>query len=211
MDENTIIKNDTLDQGSPVGANMPTTSKKDFKKARMPFLWELTKIIVVAVLIVLPIRYFIFQPFIVKGDSMVPNFHSGDYVIVDEISYRFVAPSRGDVVVLKYPLDVTQKFIKRIIGLPGETVQIKNGKVNIIKDAKVITLDEQIYLPDLLATDGDTSITLESNQYFVMGDNRAGSFDSRRWGVLPKNDIIGRAIFRIFPVTNMSYIANPSY
>src|SRR5437773_2899227 len=83
--------------------------------------WELLKVLIIAAIIVLPIRYFIFQPFIVKGDSMIPNFHSGDYLIVDELSYHLTNPQRGEVVVLKYPLDMTQRFIKRVIGLPGET------------------------------------------------------------------------------------------
>src|SRR3989442_15633816 len=92
-------------------------------------VWEFLKIIIIALVIVLPIRYFLFQPFIVKGESMIPNFQSGDYLIVDELTYRFSGPQRGDVVVLKYPLDVSQRFIKRVIGLPGETIEIRSGKI----------------------------------------------------------------------------------
>ena len=142
---------------------------------------------------------------------MVPNFQSGDYLIVDEISYRFKSPQRGDVVVLKYPLDTTQRFIKRIIGLPGETVLVQNGKVTIKKDGKDLTLEEKKYLPESLDTNGDVRTTLGNDQYFVLGDNRQSSYDSRRWGILPKDDIIGRAILRIFPISTMSYIAVPSY
>jgi signal peptidase I len=171
----------------------------------------MVKILLIAIVIVLPIRYFLFQPFIVKGDSMVPNFQSGNYLIVDEISYRFANPSRGDVVVLKYPLDTTQKFIKRIIGLPGETVKIRDGKIDIIKDGKDMLLDEATYLPLLKSTDGDITITLQSGTYFVLGDNRQFSYDSRRWGVLPKEDIIGRAIFRVFPLSEITHISAPSY
>src|SRR3989344_8104354 len=150
--------------------------------------WEFIKIIIIALIIVLPIRYFLFQPFIVKGDSMVPNFHSGDYLIVDEISYRFSDPKRGDVVVLKYPLDASQRFIKRVIGLPGETIEIKNGTVTITKNGQNILLDEN-YLPDSLTTDGTVHIDLATEQYFVLGDNRPFSYDSRRWGALGKEDI----------------------
>jgi len=187
------------------------TNNKDFLKKTLGLVWELAKIVVIALIIVLPVRYFLFQPFIVKGDSMIPNFHSGDYLIVDEISYKLAGIHRGDVVVLKYPLDTTQRFIKRVIGLPGETVAVKDGKVTITKDGKDIALKENQYLPSALATDGEVLIILKPDQYFVMGDNRPFSYDSRRWGVLPKEDIVGRAIFRLFPVASMSYISDPSY
>ena len=174
--------------------------------------WEFLKIVIIAAIIVLPIRYFIFQPFIVKGESMVPNLQSGDYLIVDELSFRIVNPKRGDVIVLKYPLDDKQRFIKRIIGLPGETVNIKNSKITITKDDKSLVLDEKKYLPNVSgSTDGNINITLGNNKYFVLGDNRQFSYDSRKWGVLPKEDIIGKAIFRLFPITNISFIASPSY
>ncbi len=185
---------------------------RSLSKKQAPFnVWEFLKIIIVAMVIVLPIRYFLFQPFIVKGESMVPNLHSGDYLIVDEISYRVTNPQRGDVVVLKYPLDTTQRFIKRIIGLPGETVQVKDGKITIIKGGKDVVLDEERYLPDVKTTDGNTYVTLGDNTYFVLGDNRQFSYDSRRWGVLPAKDIIGKAVFRVFPFTTISYIATPNY
>src|SRR3990167_10287745 len=112
--------------------NLEQKNQKDSNKSIRKYLfvvWEFVQVIIIAAIIVLPIRYFVFQPFIVKGDSMVPNFHSGDYLIVDEISYRFSDVKRGDVVVLKYPLDASQRFIKRVVGLPGETLDIKNGKV----------------------------------------------------------------------------------
>lgn len=181
-----------------------------FSKKSLGFLWELVKIIIIAAIIVLPIRYFIFQPFIVKGDSMVPNFHSNDYLIVDELSYRFAPIHRGDVVVLKYPLDTTQRFIKRVIGLPGETVVVKNGNVDILKNGKDLALDES-YLPKGLVTIGNINVTLAPGKYFVMGDNRQFSYDSRSWGALPKEDIVGRAVFRIFPLQVLSFISAPNY
>jgi signal peptidase I len=169
--------------------------------------FEFLKIVIIAAIIVLPIRYFIFQPFIVKGDSMVPNFHSGDYLIVDEISYRFIDPARGDVVVLKYPLDTSQRFIKRVVGLPGETIEVKNGIVSIFKDEEKVMLDEKGYLSDVV-TDGSIHIVLEDGQYFVMGDNRSFSYDSRRWGALPREDIVGRALLRLFPIADFAYLLN---
>src|SRR4051812_32072411 len=99
--------------------------------AGLLFLWDFVKVILVALIIILPIRYFVFQPFIVSGSSMEPNFQNGQYLIIDELSYRFHTPNRGDVLVLKYPKDTTQYFIKRVIGLPGEKVQVDNGQVTI--------------------------------------------------------------------------------
>lgn len=200
-----------MEDNIPLQSGDQFNQNKDFVKKSLLLLWEFAKIVVIAGVIVVPIRYFIFQPFIVKGDSMVPNFHSGDYLIVDEISYRFSNPVRGDVVVLKYPLDNSQRFIKRVIGLPGETVEIKNGKVNIFKNGEILQLSEKNYLPDSLATGGDTTLTLGENKYFVMGDNRPFSYDSRRWGVLPVEDIIGKALLRVFPINNISYIKSINY
>ena len=203
----------------PVQENPQTSTdnggqKHLFKNVSSPILlqaWELLKIIIIAALIVIPIRYFVFQPFIVKGDSMVPNFHSSDYLIVDELSYRIREPQRGDVVVLKYPLDASQRFIKRVIGLPGETITVANGKVTITKGSQEIVLDESRYLSNTLQTEGNVNMTLGLEEYFVMGDNRQFSYDSRRWGVLPKKDIVGRALFRILPISAIMYIPSPSY
>lgn len=177
------------------------------------FIWEITKIVVIALLIVLPIRYFLFQPFFVKGQSMEPNFESGDYLIIDEISYRLREPLRGEVVVFKNPQNQNQRFIKRIIGLPGETVEFKDGKVMISAKSKKFILDESAYLPALTRTDpklfGNT--TLEQGEYFVLGDNRANSSDSRIFGNLPRENIIGRVIFRPWPFTALAKIEIPEY
>lgn len=191
--------------------NPDRNTGKDFNKKLLVFIWETVKIVAIALIIVLPVRYFLFQPFIVKGESMVPNLQSGDYLIVDEISYRLSSPQRGDIIVLKYPLDTTQRFIKRVIGLPGETVEIQNGKIDIVKDGKDLSLDEKKYLPAVLTTVGDVHITLENNQYFVLGDNRQYSYDSRSWGILPREDIIGKAVFRVLPFSSMTYISHPNY
>jgi signal peptidase I len=192
--------------------NTENANKKEsaFRKIFL-FLWEIVKVVFMASIIVLPIRYFLFQPFIVKGESMMPNFQSGNYLIVDEISYRISEPKRGDVIVFKYPLDTTQKFIKRIIGLPGETVEIKNGKISIFKNNQDITLNEKQYLPDLSGTSGDIKIVLNNKQYFVMGDNREYSYDSRMWGTLPENNIIGKVFIRVLPITEMGTFSSPAY
>ena len=175
------------------------------------FIWEIVKIVVIALLIVVPIRYFLFQPFFVKGQSMEPNFEDGDYLLIDEFSYKFRNPQRGEVIVFKYPNDLSQRYIKRIIGLPGETVDIKEGKLTVYSGAETKVLDESAYLPQYDYTPGDVQITLDEKEYFVLGDNRGASADSRRWGSLPQEDIIGRVFFRAFPLAALSRIKAPSY
>ena len=176
------------------------------------FIWEVFKIVIIALLIVVPIRYFIFQPFFVRGDSMEPNFSGGDYLIVDQISYRFKEPQRGEVIVFKYPNNPSQRYIKRIIGLPEEVVEIKDGEVTIYDKYKgEIKIDEHNYLPSSLLTSGDVKIFLEENEYFVLGDNRNASADSRRWGALPYDNIIGRVIIRAWPFVALARFEAPEY
>lgn len=175
------------------------------------FVWEILKIAVIALVIVVPIRYFFFQPFIVRGASMEPNFHSGDYLIVDEITYRFRSPIRGEVVVFNYPHDPSQRYIKRIIGLPGETVEIKEGKVEIFSSKGEKVLNESSYESQKTQARGKAKVTLGNNEYFVLGDNRAFSSDSRSWGTVPRKLIIGRALFRPWPFTALARIEPPSY
>jgi len=178
----------------------------------LAFIWEITKIVIIALLIVVPIRYFIFQPFFVRGQSMEPNFESGDYLIVDEISYRFRDPQRGEVVVFKYPINPSQHYIKRIIGLPGETIEIGDGKVIIYSEnLGALVLDESDYLSPFIFTPGDIRVTLDKNEYFVLGDNRSVSADSRRFGPLPRKNIVGRVFLRAWPFTAFAKIAAPQY
>jgi len=187
---------------------------KDNKKMRnvLLFFWEIAKIVVVAVLIVAPIRYFIFQPFFVQGQSMEPNFFQGDYLIIDQISYRFNDPQRGEVIVFGYPENPSQKYIKRIVGLPGETLKIQEGKVYIIdREGSFHVLEESEYLSESIITLGDLQRDLGEEQYFVLGDNRSFSADSRRWGLLKEEYIIGRVFLRLWPFTNISKIDTPQY
>lgn len=162
------------------------------------FLGDTVKFMLLALLIVIPLRVFIAQPFIVSGSSMVPTFNNGEYLIIDEISYRFNNPERGDVIILKYPDNPSKFFIKRIIGLPGEKINIINGKVSIEKsDGQTEEIEEEYVINKSF---DNSSLSLEENEYFVMGDNRPNSLDSRSWGVLPKNLIKGRAFLRLLPV-----------
>jgi signal peptidase I len=169
------------------------------------FWKEFITFIIIAVFIVLPFRWFIAEPYIVSGTSMSPTFETGHYLIVDKISYRFEKPQRFDVIVMIYPADKTQDFIKRIIGLPGETVMIKAGVVSIVEPGTTtpIVLSEPfIKYPGGIA---DQTVTLNADQYFVMGDNRAGSFDSRYWGPLPTQDIIGTPVVRLLPLSKIGF------
>lgn len=142
---------------------------------------------------------------------MEPNFENGDYLIVDEISYRFHDPQRGDVVVFKYPYDLSQRYIKRIIGLSGEMVEIKDGKIIIINEKGSQTLDESKYLSFSLQTWGNETFDVGQEEYFVLGDNRSVSADSRSWGLLPRNDIIGKVVFRAWPFAVFEAIKVPIY
>lgn len=169
------------------------------------FFKEILKASLIALIIVVPIRFFIAQPYIVAGASMDSTFSDGHYIIVDQLTYRFDDPKRGDVVVFKYPNDTSKFFIKRILGLPGETVVIRSGELLI---ANSPTSTEGYVLPqpfvdnDKMTTNESVRIVLEDDEYFVMGDNRGASSDSRNWGPLQEDFIVGRAILRILPIGN---------
>lgn len=166
------------------------------------FIKDIIKFTLLSLVVVVPIRVFIAQPFLVSGSSMVPTFHDGEYLIVDEVSYYLNKPTRGDVIVFKYPYDRSKYFIKRIIGLPGETVEIDHGKVSIKNDENPdgFPLDES-YIIDKNWGNRKTSMTLSSKEYFVMGDNRNASSDSREWGALAEDFITGHVKLRLLPVT----------
>ncbi len=165
------------------------------------FIFEVTKFAVIAAIIVLPIRIYIAQPFIVKGESMDPTFEDGQYLIVDEITYYTEGPKRGDVIIFKYPKDPSKYFIKRIIGLPGETVIVANGDVSVESPHAALFALEEPYVKNKSAD--NITAALEEGEYFVMGDNRRNSMDSRSWGVLPEKNIVGRAFVRLLPVNEI--------
>lgn len=164
--------------------------------------WELVRFAVIAIAIVIPIRIFIAQPFIVSGASMDPTFEDGQYLIIDEISYRLSDPQRDDVVVFRYPNDTKKFFIKRIIGLPNETVDIKGSTVTITNrehpDGLVL---EQPYVKN--TAENETHFELKDAEYFVMGDNRSASSDSRYWGAVPEKLLIGKVFLRLLPISKI--------
>jgi signal peptidase I len=177
-------------------------------------LWEIFEIAFVTITTVLIIRGYLVQPFLVSGSSMRPNFTDGDYLLVDQITYRFRAPKRGEVVVFRYPGDPTQQtyFIKRIIGLPGERVVVAEGHVTIYnaEHPQGFELNED-YLPKGTVTDHTMDTTLKPQEYVTFGDNRSFSFDSRSWGVLSQKEIVGLARVRLWPVTTLTAFAAPQY
>lgn len=188
------------------------------------FLWEVLKVFLWALIIIVPIRVFLFQPFFVQGASMEPNFKDGDYLVVNELGYKqtefkfgdvhffttgsFRELSREDVVVFRYPRDPKQFFIKRIIGLPGEKVKIENGKVTIFNEQNPegILLNEHEYLPATMLTSSTVITQLDDDEYFVLGDNRQASHDSRAWGPLPKKDVIGKVLIRAWPLSKVEIL-----
>lgn len=181
-------------------------------------LLEILRFAVIAIIIVVPIRMFVAQPFIVSGASMETTFHSGEYLIVDQLSYHFEKPTRGEVIIFRYPRDPKKYFIKRVIGLPGDTVTIENGIVTITNEANPtgFVIDEPY--AEAMPPAPKLVETLGEREYFVMGDNRDESSDSRAWGVLQEERIIGRAWMRLFPPSEFDYfpgaatptISNPS-
>ncbi len=181
-------------------------------KSFLTLVWEIFKIFIISLAIIIPIRYFLIQPFFVKGASMEPNYEDGEYLIIDELSYRFREPQRGEVVVFRYPADPKEFFIKRIIGLPGETIEFENDKIIIQNNAHPdgFALDESGYLKSIPLM-GDQRIVLGDNEFFVLGDNRGASFDSRRWGSVPRVNIIGKVWLRAWPVSRADVMEAPAY
>jgi len=166
--------------------------------------WELLRFAIIALIVVIPIRIFIAQPFVVSGSSMVPTFEDKNYLIVDELSYRISDPKRNDVIIFRYPNDPKKFFIKRIIGLPNETIDIE-GSVITIKNAE--NKDgfklNQSYVKN--ESENKMHFELKANEYFVMGDNRNASSDSRYWGAVSKKLIIGRAFVRLWPLKDIGF------
>lgn len=171
----------------------------------MQSFWELVRFAAIALIIVIPIRLFIAEPFIVSGSSMVPTFGNGDYLIIDKISYILGDPKRDDVVVFRYPNDTTKFFIKRIMGLSNETVDIEGSTVTITNGTykEGFKLDQPFVKNP---ANNNTHLELKSDEYFVMGDNRSASSDSRYWGAVKKNLLVGRPFLRLWPINNIDIL-----
>lgn len=168
--------------------------------------WEVVQTVVVAGAVVFLVRSFLFQPFLVSGASMEPNVQERNYLIIDELTYRFRNPERGEIIVFRYPGNPSTFYIKRIIGLPGEQIDISDGVVSV----NGIKLDEAAYLGGI-DTAGEAHATLGETDYFAMGDNRPNSYDSRHWGPLEKSFIMGRAVLRLYPLARIGVFMDPGY
>lgn len=183
----------------------PYISNEQSQKSRFKSFLENVLYIGIAIILALLVQKFIARPFVVNGESMDPTLTTGDYLIIDEVSYKFREPQRGDVVVFRAPPEPTKFFVKRIIGLPGETVSISGSKIMIInKDHP-----EGVELKESFVTHKSNNqmiVKVPEGEYFVMGDNRAGSYDSRSWGTLPKANLRGRALLRLFPIKEADYL-----
>ncbi len=201
VSSNSLYYNHRMNNDQNVVENdKPAEVKKDGDS-----FWDLVKFGILALLIVIPIRLFVAQPFIVSGTSMVPTFHDSEYLIVDELSYRLHHPKRGDVVIFRAPTDTSKFFIKRVIALPTETIEIKGSEVFITN----ATHPEGTKLAEPYVEHpayNDLKVTLKEGEYFVMGDNRIASSDSRSWGTLPEKNLIGRAFLRLFPVSQAAVL-----
>lgn len=182
------------------------------------FFLDLIETFVIGLSIFLVVYLFLMQPHQVSGQSMEPNFQSGDYLLTDKVSYRIGVPKRGDVVVFhapsraNCPTGTGCDYIKRVLGLPGETVEVKDNEGVFINGKKLI---ESYIPPENITLAGQYTrgqiINLTENEYFVVGDNRMHSSDSRAWGPISKSEIVGRAFFRYWPLTKAQVVSGASY
>ncbi len=179
--------------------------EQEIKQKKKESIWDTIRFALIAIIIVIPIRMFVAQPFVVSGASMYPTFHDQDYLIVDQLSYNFEDIKRHDVIIFKYPEDPSKFFIKRVIGLPNEQVKIIGSQVTIINNEN----EEGFILPDNYIqnkSNNDPIYTeLKEDEYFVMGDNRSASSDSRYWGPVKKELIIGQPFLRLLPINDIDY------
>jgi signal peptidase I len=176
------------------------------------FLVEFLETAIIIGLIAFVIRFFLIQPFVVEGASMEPNFHNNDYLLIEKVTERLGEPERGDVIVFRYPNNPKINYIKRIIGVPGDKITIKDG---VLKIAPAGSSEEKIvnesYIPSNLKTSGNLEITINKDEFFVLGDNRDNSSDSREWGILPKQNIIGRAWIIVLPTSDFGTVPRVQY
>jgi signal peptidase I len=177
------------------------------------FILDLAKIVILAFIIIWPIHHFVFQPFYVSGPSMEPNFYDKDYLIVEELSYRFHSPQRGEVIVFHSPNNSQDYLIKRVIGLPGERIVITKNKISVYNQQfpQGAEFNENSYINPGLVTIGEIDIQLNPDEYYVLGDHRNVSLDSRVFGPIKKSTIVGRAWFRGWPFKNLGLLKTPIF
>ena len=191
------------------------------KETIADFIIDIVETVVIALSIFAVVYLLAFQPHEVIGKSMdgLDNFHNGQYILTDKLTYRFREPQRGEVIIFKYPLDKNYDYIKRIIGLPGEEIQLRNNKIYIYNDENPdgLPLNENGYIASNIPTSGraflsdEQRITIPKDSYFVLGDNRTQSSDSRTWGFISRNDIVGRSLFRYWPPNEIGMVEKAEY
>jgi len=198
--------------------NPPPESEEDFEKPKSGFtklveiVFTFLESIALGGAFFVVVYLFIMQPHQVKGNSMYPTYHDKEYILTDKISYKLRLPERGEVIILKSPKNPDIDFIKRVVGMPGETIEITNGQVLVNKQE----IKEQYYqgktptFPGGFIKEGQ-EVVVPENMFFVMGDNRPGSSDSREFGFVPFDNIVGRVFFRYFPFNRAGMIKKPSY
>jgi signal peptidase I len=184
-----------------------------FASEVIEFIWETVKVVIISLVIILPIRYYLVQPFFVKGLSMFPTYHDKEYILVDKWTYRTSVPKRGDILLFKAPPDPSEYFIKRIIALPGERIVIESNTVTIYNAEfpSGFELDERGYLPESHVTEGDLDVTLQEEEFFVMGDNRQHSSDSRAFGPVDRNLFSGMSWLRLWPFDRIDLLERFEY
>jgi signal peptidase I len=199
----------------------PTPTIQPVKKTEANDFWrftaELLKTVFIVVVLAYTVRTFVLQPFIVEGLSMYPQFHDRDYLLVDKITYKIKDVERGDIVVFRFPKDEAFNYVKRVIALPGERVQIKNSTITVFNTQH----PEGFVLSEPYVSTGNTTLPsgntteatyeVPADSYFVVGDNRMGSSDSREWGELPKKDLIGRVLVLAYPFDRFGLAPHAEY
>ena len=176
------------------------------------FFLDIFQVVIFAGAIFLILYLLVMQPHKIDGASMEPNFHHGEYLLTDKVTYRFNEPSRGDVVIFRAPGDIEEDYIKRIIGLPGEKIEIKDGNVYINnKKLNESYMPSDFYtLPGSFFADKE-EVFVPQNKLFVLGDNRSQSADSRSFGFVDKQTIIGRAWLLYWPINEIGVIRGARY
>lgn len=181
------------------------------------YVYEIVKTVVIVLFFALLIRTFLIQPFVVDGSSMEPTFHNREYLMVEKLNFALHKPNRGDIVVFRYPVDPRLNYVKRIVGLPGDRMEISGGKVTIFNNNNPsgMSLSES-YIPTTVQTKvtGDTikhTWVVDAKSYFVLGDNREHSDDSRSWGLVPEQNIIGKVWITVYPFDNFGLVHHANY
>lgn len=183
-----------------------------FLRKIIGLLYEMVEVFVVSASIFVVIYLFLVQPHQVKGSSMFPTFKDGEYLLTDKVTYKTRLPKDGDVIVFKAPINENFDFIKRILGTPGDTLMVQDG--HFVRNGKVLP---EPYLPaDYTTQPGQflqegVEFTVPPGTVFAVGDNRSHSSDSRDWGPVPYQNIIGKALFRYWPVSEMGLVVSPTY